>query len=122
MMAQQRKEWVLALKVGDFVAVNRDHRTGVPAWYIHQVEEVKAPKPERKRQAKQVVRITDEWFDEDGELTRGTDWNRHTLYIVPVTDEIRQAAARRRLLAKIEKTDWKSLATDTLVEIAALLR
>lgn len=110
--------WLAGLRVGDKVAVRARRGIGVSETY--RIYTVKHITPKRTRFDLGVGEDQVTSFDKHGSRDLGK-WNGSD-YLEPVTDEVRAAIKRYRVLSRVSDFDgWEHLPIDTLSTIAGFI-
>lgn len=104
MASDERDLWLEGLKEGDPVVVYGGFGMDTP--FLYKVE---------KASKTQIIVKGSKYRRADGRAVHGDRWQRQRLD--PFTPAVEEQIRRRRLLAVIEKTDWKTLTTPLLEDI-----
>ncbi|MNP16364.1 hypothetical protein D3C76_1087550 [compost metagenome] len=102
------QEWLKSLTEGEEVAYDNSlpyHRS--KNWKIQRIAKITP--------TRQFRLGNNDLFNNKGKLVGG----EYSIYIQPVTDEIRETVERERVLSRIRHTQWDKLPTDVLQHIEA---
>ena len=110
----ERKEWLKSLKEGDLVADKRYNG-------YYSIFKIKKITP------KGYIRLeTGHLLKENGEYYKFEDWSSTSIYIEPLTEEIKNSIAIRKeiisLMKNIENIDFGKLNIDKLRKIVQIIK
>jgi hypothetical protein len=108
---EERKQWLDNLKVGDEVC----YRVGSISFKNYVIKTIDKITPTRR------FKIDDLQFDSSGREMGNTDKWQTTKELLPVTDEVRNAILKDKILSKISGFNFKTLNIEELKQIYTII-